>query len=92
MIAYIFLLTLSVVCIVKSFDFVFRYFTIKRTGLRTKGLVVGFATRRQIMIKNALIPKFSFSTGDNGRVINIPLYSFFIELVGYKLNREYDIM
>ena len=44
------------------------------------------------MIKNALIPKFSFSTSDNRKVISIPLYSFFVELVDYQLNREYDIM
>ena len=76
----------------KSFDFFFRYFILKRSGLKTKGLVVGFTTRRQIMIKNALIPKFSFSTSDNRKVISIPLYSFFVELVDYQLNREYDIM
>ena len=92
MFAYIFLLIVSIVLIVNSFHYFFRYFIIKRTGLRTKGLVVSFTTCRQFMIKNALIPKISFSTRDNRRVINMPLYSFFIELVGYKLNREYDIV
>jgi hypothetical protein len=92
MIAYTFLLIIVLVCMINSSKFLMQYLKIKRTGLKTEGLIVAFITRRQIMLKNALIPKFSFSTQEGKEVISVPLHTFFVEVLGYHLNQEYELM
>ena len=85
-------LGLIVYVIVKTVMYINVYRRISINGIKTYAEVVGFRTYRySLFLKNAAVPILSFNTEDLQQIRDIPIHSIFVEIVAYKMNKEYSI-
>ena len=83
-------LILTIILIIlsaKSIVFLKTYIVLLKLGIRTNGIIVAFEEARHIITKG-LIPKVEFQTDKNQPVTGKPIYSWFLELNNYQLERN----
>src|SRR3989337_2315698 len=88
MTTHIILTIVLILLSVKSIAFLKTYIALLQSGIKANGNVIAYEDSRHIMTKNAVIPKVEFQTEENQSVIGEPIYSWFLELNNYQLNKN----